>query len=338
MNHSTAPRPLAPTPSRAVTGITVYGCDEDEATLFGELAPQFGAIATLTDAPPSAATVALAAGNRCVSVNHKTPIANETLLALSRAGVMYLSTRSVGIDHIDVGYAVAVGLRVATVAYSPDAIADFTLMAMLMIVRGARSMVRRTDAHDYRPAGVRGAELRDLTVGVVGTGRIGAAVIDRLRGFGCRILAHDIRPSGSVRYVPLTDLLRESDIVTLHAPLTTRTRHLLDATRIAQIKHGAVVVNTARGGLIDTDALASALEHGRLGGAALDVIQGEEEVFYTDRPGALGGCDALRRLHELPNVLISPHTAYYTGHALRDIVENTLVNCLTYDSEARRHG
>ena len=123
------------------------------------------------------------------------------LLALSEAGVTYISTRSVGYNHIDVDYAASVGISVETVAYSPDSVADYTLMLMLMAVRHARSVVRRTDVHDYRLHDVRGRELRDLTIGVIGTGRIGAAVMDRLQAFGCRLLACDTRPKTSADYV-----------------------------------------------------------------------------------------------------------------------------------------
>ena len=195
-------------PAGPATGITVYGCTPDEAALFRETAPRFGVVPTLTEAPVSEATVALAAGNRCLSVGHKTPITNSTLLALSQAGVAYISTRSIGYDHIDVTYAESVGISVENVAYSPDGVADYTLMLMLMAVRHAKSVIRRADVHDYRLNAVRGKELRDLTVGVVGTGRIGSAVMDRLRGFGCRILAHDNRPKPFADYVPLDELLR----------------------------------------------------------------------------------------------------------------------------------
>ncbi|MDR1152259.1 MAG: D-lactate dehydrogenase VanH-B [Bifidobacteriaceae bacterium] len=318
--------------------MTAYGCDPDEAALLREMAPRFGVLPTITRAPASAATAGLVSANRCVSVGHKTTVTNDTLLALRQAGAEYLSTRSVGCDHIDVGYAAAVGLRVGTVAYSPDAVADYTLMLMLMILRDAESLLRRTAARDYRLSDTRGRELRDLTVGVIGTGRIGVAVVGRLRGFGCQVLAHDIHPRARADYVPLRTLLHQSDIVTLHTPLTADTHHLLDAERIHHMKSGALLVNTARGALVDTGALLAALERGHLGGAALDVLEGEEELFYADHRGAPGGSDPLRRLQALPGVLISPHTAYYTDHALRDIVENTLINCVNYESEARRHG
>jgi D-specific alpha-keto acid dehydrogenase len=332
-------RTLLASPSSSdvgATGITIYDCCPDEAALFREKAPRFGVLATITEEPVSEANVDLALGNRCISVGHKAEVTKPTLLALSRAGVEYISTRSIGCDHVDVDYAKALGMTVGTVAYSPDSVADYTLMLMLMVVRDAKTVIRRADVHDYRLTGTGGKELRDLTVGVVGTGRIGTAVMTRLRGFGCRVLAHDSRPRTGADYVPLDELLRQSDIVTLHVPLNADTHHLLSRRRVAQLKRGAFIVNTGRGALLDTEALISALESGTLGGAALDVVEGEEGIFYAD-------CRArpihrnLSRLQKLSNVVISPHTAYYTEHALSDIVENSLINCLSSGS-GEQHG
>ena len=311
-------------------GITVYGCGRDEAVLFREIAPHFGVLPTITEAGVSEATIDLAFGNRCISVGHRSAITNETLLALSQAGVTYISTRSIGYNHVNVQYAESVGIVVENVPYSPDSVADYTLMLMLMAVRNAKAMVRSTDVHDYRLTDVRGKELRDLTIGVVGTGRIGAAVIDRLWGFGCQKLACDIRPRTSADYVPLDDLLQQSDIVTLHIPLDADTRHLLDRQRIEKMKHGAFVINTGRGALLDTEALVSALDSGRLGGAALDVLEGEEGIFYADHRNHAIDSELLLRLQQMPNVIISPHTAYYTDHALTDMVENSIINCLKF--------
>jgi D-specific alpha-keto acid dehydrogenase len=269
-------------------------------------------------------------------VGHKTPITNSTLSALRSAGVEYVSTRSTGYNHIDMAYARRVGLSVENVTYSPASVADYTLMLMLMALRNARSVLRRADVHDYRLCEVAGRELRDLTVGVVGTGRIGTAVMDRLRGFGCRILACDGRTRSSAEYVRLDELLRRSDLVTLHLPLTAATHHLLSRERIGRTKSGAVVVNTGRGPLLDTEALVRALEDGRLGGAALDVLEGEEGIFYADCGDRAIDNKALLRLQELPNVVISPHTAYYTDHALNDIVKNSIINCREFESGRQR--
>jgi D-specific alpha-keto acid dehydrogenase len=301
------------------------------------MAPRFGVMPTITGAAASEANIEPAFGNRCISVGHKTRITNSTLFALSQAGVMYISTRSIGYNHINVNYAESVGISVENVTYSPDSVADYTLMLMLMAVRNAKSIIRRADIHDYRLNDARGRELRDLTIGVIGTGRIGAAVMDRLRGFGCRILAYDSHPKTAADYVPLDELLQLSDIVTLHTPLNGDTHHLLNRQRIEQMKHGAFIINTGRGSLLDTEAIIPALESGRLGGAALDVLEGEEGIFYADCRNKPIGSKSLLRLQRLPNALISPHTAYYTDHALSDMVENSIINCLEFERR-NQHG
>jgi D-specific alpha-keto acid dehydrogenase len=322
------------------TRVTIYGCGPDEAVQFRELAPAFGVQPVITDSAVSEATSGLAAGSRCISISHKTPVTRATLRALRVVGVRYISTRSIGYNHVDVEYAESIGILVENICYSPDSVADYTLMLILMALRDAKAIVRRTDMHDYRLSDVRGKELRDLTVGVVGTGRIGTAVLDRLRGFGCRILAHDHRPLNrppAGEYVPLDELLRQSDVVTLHALLTPATHHLLNRQRLARMKDGALIINTGRGGLIDTEALLHELESGRLGGAALDVVEGEEGIFYADCRDEPVESKALLRLQELPNALITPHTAYYTDRALRDTVEDSFTNCLIFES-GDQHG
>lgn len=316
-------------------GITLYGCGQHEAALFRQRAPRFGASLTLTGAAVSEANVELAIGNRCVSIGHKSRLSAPMLLALGRAGVRYVSTRSVGYDHVDMECAARAGISVENVAYSPDSVADYTVLLLLMVLRNAKSTITRTQVHDYRLHDRPGKELRDMTVGVVGAGRIGVAVLDRLRGFGCRVLASDPRRTASAESVTLDVLLRESDVVTLHAPLTADTHHLLDRRRIEQMRHGAFIVNTARGALVDTGALLAALEGGRLGGAALDVLEGEEGVFSSDHRQVPVENQLLLQLQQRPDVVITPHTAYYTEHALCDIVEHTLRNCLRFERRAR---
>jgi len=314
-------------------GITFYGCSPDEAALLRESALRHGVMPTITDAPVTEANVGLACGNRCISISHKYHIANEVLRALSEAGVAYISTRSAGKNHIDVDFARSVGITVGNVLYSPDSVADYTLMLTLMLLRHTKSTISRADSGDFRLLDARGKELRDMTVGVIGTGRIGKAVVDRLQGFGCRIVAYDHRPKTSAHYVPLGILLRQSDIVTLHTPLNVDTHHLLNRQRFTQMKPGAFVINTGRGALIDTEALVTALEDGQLGGAALDVLEGEEGIFYADHRKRPVENSLLSRLQAFPNVLITPHTAYYTDHALRDMVEHTIVNCLEFEKD-----
>ena len=312
------------------TTVTAYGCTREEAALFRLLAPACGVITTLSHLELDETTAELAMGAH-VSVGHKVPVDGSALEALARHGVTHLVSRSIGLDHIDVEHARRIGIGVEGVTYSPDSVADYTLMLILMAVRHARSSILRAESNDFRLNPSRGRELRDLTVGVVGTGRIGAAVVERLRGFGGTVLTHDLHPSHFGAHVGIDDLVASSDVVTLHTPLTPSTHHLLNRTRISRMRHGAVVVNTGRGGLVDTEALLVALEAGHLGGAALDVVEGEQGAFYSDLREAHQDYPALRRLLALPNVVVTPHTAFDTDHALADIVRNSLLVCLAWD-------
>lgn len=310
-------------------GITVFGCERDEAAMFSEISPRFGVVSTITSAPVAKCGAIAAYGNRCISVGHKSRITESNLIDLRKTGVKYISTRSIGFDHIDTKAALRMGIAVGNVEYSPDSVADYTLMLMLMAIRSAKSVVTGAESFDFRLGAVRGKELRDMTVGVVGAGRIGKAVIERLNGFGCRVLA--CSRSRDAGYVPLNELLEQSDIVTLHAPLNADTYHMLGREQIKIMKRGAFLVNTGRGALVDTDELVKALETGKLGGAALDVLEGEEGIFYFDCSQRPVDNKFLSKLQKMPNVIITPHTAYYTGRALSDTVEKTILNCLNFE-------
>ena len=316
-------------------GITVYGCERDEAAVFTASSPRFGVVPAMTGAAVSEANAMLASGNRCVSVGHKNEVPASTLHALKDAGVQYITTRSVGLNHIDLRAANNMGIAVGNVAYSPGSVADYAVMLMLMAIRNAKSIVSCTEAHDFRLDNTRGKELRDMTVGVLGTGHIGKAVIERLQGFGCRVLAHGRTRDAATEHVSFAELLKESDILTIHVPLNTGTYHMIGHDEIHAMKQGAFLVNTARGGVVDTTALITALENGRLGGAALDVLEGEEGLFYFDYAQRPVDNQFLLALQKMPNVLITPHAAYYTGRALQDTVENTLLNCLKFERNKR---
>jgi D-specific alpha-keto acid dehydrogenase len=309
-------------------GITVYSCEPDEADLFHELGPRFGIVPTTTSTAVSAVDATTMPGTRCISVSHRSELPCTTLRTLRDAGVEHLSTRSIGVNHIDVRAATRLGITVENATYDPDGVADYTLMLILMAIRDAKEIVTAANGNDFTLPRVRGRDLRDLTVGVVGVGSIGSAVITRLQGFGCRVLASN--------RVSVEALLRESDVVTLHVPLNSSTHHLIGHRELATMKPGAFLVNTGRGALVDTGALVAALERGRLGGAALDVLEGEEGIFSfdcTDRPIEHR---LLRRLQQLPNVIVTPHTAYYTRRALRDTVEQTLTKCRAFELSRSR--
>ena len=318
-------------------GITVYGCEQDEADLFHELGPRFGVVPTITGDAVSEASVISVPGNRCISVGHKSEIPRTALRALHEAGVEHISTRSIGVNHIDLRAAARLGITVENAAYAPDGVADYTLMLILMAIRDAKEIVSSANDNDFRLRRVRGRDLHDLTVGVVGAGNIGNAVITRLEGFGCRLLVSSCRgQNAAAEFVSLDELLVESDVVTLHLPLNPATHHLIGRREIATMKRGAFLVNTGRGALVDTDALVVALEDGTLGGAALDVLEGEEGLFYFDCTNRPIDNRLLLRLQRLPNVIVTPHTAYYTRRALHDTVEQTLIKCREFES-SRAH-
>ena len=310
-------------------GLTVFGCEPDEADVFRALAPRYGIAPTITPDAVGDAELASAPGTRCVSVGHKSEVSGTTLRTLRDAGVEHLSTRSIGVNHIDLCAAAHLGITVENAVYDPDGVADFTVMLILMALRDADGILRAADRNDFRLRDVRGRDLRDLTVGVVGVGNIGRAVIRRLRGFGCRVVSSEC--------ARLDELLRASDVVTLHLPLNTRTHHVIGRRELALMRPGAVLVNTGRGALVDTGALVAALEDGALGGAALDVLEGEEGLFYADCRGRPIDHDLLVRLQRLPNVVVTPHTAYYTQRALQDTIEQTLSKCRDFE-RGRRNG
>jgi D-specific alpha-keto acid dehydrogenase len=319
--------------------LTVYGCEQDEAELFHALAPRVGVVAVTTPDPVSAASAERALGGRSVSVGHTSALSRDGLRALRAAGVEHVTTRSIGVDHVDLDAAAELGIAVQNVPYSPDGVADFTVMLILMVVRGSSASGGHSVGAGSTPDRTRGRDLRDMTVGVVGTGRIGTAVIRRLQGFGCRLLACTERRSATTaaRHVALDRLLRESDVVTLHTPLTPRNHHLLGAAELASMPRGALLVNTGRGALVDTVALVEALERGQLGGAGLDVVEGEDDVVDPGRRERSAGSPVLHRLEQLPNVVVTPHIAYRTERTLRETVETTLAQCLDFE-RSRPHG
>lgn len=310
----------------------IYDCDAEEANAFRNRAKRLCIRLDVRAEALTAQSAARAPIGCAVCVSHKLPVDESILSKLRERGVRYICTRSVGTDHIDTECAERLGIMVDSVSYSPESVAEHTIMLMLMALRGAAESIRNVKRNDFRLPNHRANTLMNSTVGIIGTGNIGRCVARRLRGFGCKVIGYDPYPTAELRYVPLETLLMQSDIVTLHLPLTDSTRHIIDREALAIMKRGAYLVNAARGALVDTDALADAIEIGRIAGAALDVVEGEGGWFYNNRTG-----DApFARLMQLPNVVITPHSAFYTRAALSDIVENTLSNYLKFEEGSRK--
>lgn len=275
---------------------------------------------------------ALAKECYAVVVSSAMPPVKEMLEIWRDCGVKYVATRSIGYEYMDVPLIESMGMHAAHTTYSPASVADFAIMLMLMVTRNMKIVERRYEAHDFREAKLPGKELWNMTVGVVGTGAIGEMTAKHLHGFGCRMLAYSRTKreslDGIVKYTDLDTLLAESDVVTLHMASTPETFHLLNAERLAKMKKGAYLVNTARGNLIDTKALIEALESGHLAGAALDVMENETGIYYTNHMYEPISNHELAILDYMPNVIVTQHMAYYTREAGLDTMENLVKGCL----------
>lgn len=298
----------------------------DEKPFFDRLCQEFDAEYAYTTAYPTKENVSLAAGYDAVSV---TPcdMSGDMIQRFYDLGIRYISTRSIGYDHIDVRHAKSLGMQICHVSYAPDTVADYTIMLMLMSCRNICHILERTHIQDFTLKGKMGRDLCDCTVGIIGTGQIGKTVARRLAGFGCRILAYDLFPGKGlesiVEYVTLEQLYRECDLITLHAPATAENYHLLNEEAFASMKENVIIINTARGTLIDTDALIQALEKRRVSAAALDVLEQENGLYYINHMGNPITNRQLAVLRSFPNVILTPHTAFYTEKVVYDMAYKT---------------
>jgi D-lactate dehydrogenase len=278
-------------------------------------------------------TAALAAGFEvvCSFVNDR--VNADTVALLQQAGVRLIALRSAGFNHVDLAAAADAGLTVVRVPeYSPYAVAEHAVALMLALNRKTHRAYNRVREANFSLDGLVGFDLHGKTAGIVGTGRIGAALLRILHGFGCRLLAVDVRPDPAlatelgVRYVDLPHLWSAADIISLHVPLTPDTRHLIDARALAAMKSGVMLINTGRGALIDTQALVAALKSGHIGAAGLDVYEEEEAIFFRDLSDQVLQDDVLARLLTFPNTLITSHQGFLTREALANIADTTLAS------------
>ena len=291
-------------------------------------ADDYGLEATLVAEELTSANVALVQGCEGVTTLGFSDLRAPMIEELAKRGVRYIATRTVGFNHIDLKAAKKCGIRVSNAHYEPYNVADFTVMLMLMLLRKAKISVCRALVNDFSLDGMCGKEMRDLTIGILGAGRIGRTVIRNLSGFGCKILFYDpYVPEGGIphaEYADLETIDRTCDIISLHMPLTEENRHMIDASVFGKMKQGALLVNTARGGLVDTQALTEALESGKLGGAGLDTIESEEGAVHIDLRARIVNKRDLFYLKQFPNVIFTSHYAFFTEEATSAMVECAL--------------
>jgi len=286
-------------------------------------------------------TEVLAAGAEAVCPFVNDRLDSSVLEVLAGLGVRLLTLRSAGFNHVDLAAARRLGVTVARVpAYSPNSVAEHAIALILSLNRKIHRAHNRVREGNFALEGLLGFDLAGKTAGIVGTGQIGRVLARILAGFGCRVLAHDPMPhpeclAAGVAYVGLEALFAESDIVSLHCPLTPETHHLVDARLLSAARRGAMLINTSRGALVDTRAVLAALKTERLGALGLDVYEEEAELFFEDLSGQIIQDDIFARLLTFPNVLITAHQAFFTREALQAIAATTLANADAFAATGR---
>jgi len=285
----------------------------------------------------TAHTAALAEGCGAVCVFVNDTVDAEVLALLAAQGTKLVATRSTGYNQIDTEAAARLDIAVVRVTdYSPHSVAEFAVGLLLAVNRKIARASARTRDGNFDLDGLMGFDLHGKTVGVIGTGKIGTIFARIMAGFGCTVVGHDRYPSPAFealggRYVGVDELLACSDVVSLHCPLTDDTRHIVNAESLARAKRGSVLVNTSRGGLIDTDAAIQALKKGQLGGLAIDVYEQEANLFFQDLSSTIICDDVIQRLVSFPNVIVTGHQAFFTVEAIGQIMRTTIESITAFE-------
>jgi len=292
---------------------------------------------TLISNALSVETAAYAEGKDAVLVFTNDDVSELVINKLANLGVKFIATRSKGTDHINKKAAEKRGIKLANVpTYSPQAIAEHTVALALALGRHLIKANKRAHDFDFRLNELVGFNFNGKTVGIVGLGDIGLAVANIFKGLGCKVIGHDIQPPKKVidiEMIELGELLRRSDIISLHVPLTEQTRHLIDREAISMMKPNVMLINTSRGGLIDTPAILDALENDKIGYLGLDVYEFEKGLFFQDHEHDKHKDVLLKKLIAYPNVLITPHQAFLTREALQEIANQTIKNLDLWQEE-----
>jgi D-lactate dehydrogenase len=312
--------------------VAVFSAKNYERTLLDELNAGFGHELVYFDILLGPGTTSLAAGFPAVSVFADDVVNGDVLKHLAAGGTKLVAARSTGFNHIDVRAAEALGVRVVRVAdYSPNSVAEFAVGLLLALNRKIPRAYNRTREGNFELDGLMGFDLVGRTVAVIGTGKIGTVFARIMAGFGCKVIGFDVHHSPEFEkiggcYAGAEEILAEADIISLHCPLTPQTHHIVNARTLARVKRGALLINTSRGGLVDTEAAIEALKSGRLGGMALDVYEEEAGLFFKDLSSTVITDDIIQRLVSFPNVIVTGHQAFFTREAIGTILETTLVS------------
>ena len=305
--------------------IQAFGVREDEKQAFEQISAQCGVEVTLSDETPSLENADLVKGYEGVTVLGMGNIDRDLLSRYSENGVRFLSTRTIGYNNIDLVAAKELGIKVCNAAYPPNGVADFTVMMILMCLRQYKQALWRGQVNDFSLQGLQGRDMNELTIGVMGTGRIGLQVLKNLSGFGCRLLAYDVYKNPEVEklatYVDQDTIYKECDVISLHMPLFDSTYHIINHETIAKMKDGVILINCARGGLTDIDALVDGVESEKIGALGMDTVEGEEGIVHEDRRTDIISNRNWFYLHQFRNVIMTQHMAFYTDAAVSSMVD-----------------
>ena len=311
-----------------MTTIAFFDTKAYDRPYFDALVPQMGVSITYFESKLNEKTASLAQGFDVVCAFVNDTISERVIDTLYEGGVRLIAMRCAGYNNIDFKAAFGKIHIVRVPAYSPHAVAEHAVALLLSAVRHIHKSYARTREFNFSLTGLVGFDLYGKSVGVVGTGKIGRVFCDICRGFGMRVLAYDPYPAKDldVEYCSFEVLCRESDIISLHCPLTEESLHLIDRESIAWMKDGVVIINTSRGALIDSHALLDGIRSKKIGSAALDVYEEEAELFYEDQSSTILSDDVLMLLISMPNVLVTSHQAFLTEEALSNIAETTMAS------------
>lgn len=310
--------------------ILMFTVRDDEEPAIREWAKQNSVKVDMNQIELTADTVKLLKGYDGLVIQQRTRVADRSIFAALREyGIRQISTRTAGYDMIDKELAAAYGLAVTNVpAYSPNSVAELAVTQTMRLIRNLPQFEEREGQQDFRWSGLMAREIRSLTVGVIGAGRIGGTVARLFKGLGANVIANDIVARDELKdvltYVSKEELLKQSDIVTLHVPLLDATVSLIDGSALSLMKPDAFLINASRGPVVDVAALIRALQDKKIAGAALDTLPGEEKFFNVDLRGRELPSEALKTLRAMPNVLITPHIGFYTNLAVKNMVEISL--------------
>ena len=306
--------------------LTAYEVRKDEEENLRKYAQRCGVDElVITGEPLTGETLELAEGAAGVTTLGQSVINEDICRQLHQMGVTGYSTRSVGYNHVDLEAAKKYGIRVSNASYSPHGVAEYTVMMILMSLRKYKPALYRINVNDYSLDGLVGGELCEMTVGIIGTGKIGETVIRNLAGFGCRIYAYDIYEKEEVKkyavYRDLDTIYKECDIISLHTPLMDSTYHMIDRDAVKKMKKGVILVNCARGELMDIEAVTRGVEDEKIGAVAPDVFENGNGIYHHDRRTEIIKNRDMAYLRQFPNVIMTQHMAFYTRQAVDSMVK-----------------